>query len=275
MNEPRNEVRLYGGWRRSRGIGLGNLTPTQTAVVMGCVMVPLTAAMVSGRLAAFLLAPAALVAGVTMARWHGTPLVDTVLHAARWRSGRRAGQHTMTSGVLTLHDQDHDLPGVLAPVVPISVEDGEGGHLGMAWNRRTGHLTATVLVAPISTALANRDAVDTWVGQWHAWLARLGHTPSVAWVNVTVDTAPDPGSTIEDYVAGRVDPAAPAPARELMDTLVRMSPSASAHVETRVSITFDPSRAPDRAESFGEAVAECVRVLRGLQAALGSCGVSV
>ncbi len=174
-----------------------------------------------------------------------------------------------------LHDEDDDLPGVLAPVVPISVEDGEGGHLGTAWNRRTGHLTATVLVAPISTALANRDAVDTWVGQWHAWLARLGHTPSVAWVNVTVDTATDPGSTIEDYVAERVDPAAPAPARELMDTLVRMSPSASAHVETRVSITFDPSRVPERAESFGEAVAECVRVLRGLQAALGGCGVSV
>lgn len=236
MSEPSsNHVRLYGGWRRSRGIGLGNLSPTQIVVVMVCLLVPLTAVMVSGRLAAFLLVPAAVTSGLTMARWRGTPLVDAIVHTARWRSGRRAGQHSLTSGVLTLHDQDHDLPGVLAPVVPISVEDGEGGRFGMAWNRRTGHLTGTVLVAPISTALANRGAVDTWVGQWHAWLARLGHTPSVAWVNVTVDTAPDPGSALEDYVATRTDPNSPAPARELMSTLVRTSPAATAHVAPRLT----------------------------------------
>lgn len=275
MSENSNDIRLYGGWRRSRGIGLGSLTPTQTVIVISCVVVPMTAAMFSNQLALLLLVPAVVVAGLTMARWRGTPLVDTVLHAFRWRSGRKAGQTAFTSGVVTLHDQDSDLPGVLAPVVPISVEDGEGGHLGMAWNRRSGYLTATILVAPISTALANRDAVDTWVGQWHAWLARLGQAPSVAWVNVTVDTAPDPGSTLEDYVSARIDPNAPAPALELMDTLVRMSPAASANVETRVSVTFNPAKAQDRADSFAEAVAECTRVVRGLQAALGGCGVSV
>lgn len=269
------KVRLYGGWRKSRSIGLGNLTPTQSTIVLVAVVGVITAAAVSMRLTLFV-APAALVViGVTMARWNGIPLVDAVVHSSRWRAGRRAEQTLYTSGVLTLHETETDLPGVLAPVVPITAEDGEGGHYGMAWHRRSGYLTATLKLAPTSTALANREAVDVWVSQWGSWLARLGHTPVVAYVCVTVDTAPDPGSTLEDYVSRRIDPRAPAPARELIADLVKISPAASANVDTRVSITFDPSKAPQKAESFGDAVAECGRVLRGLQASLGGCGVSV
>ncbi|MGW2724870.1 SCO6880 family protein [Streptomyces sp. NPDC001492] len=275
MSSESSQVRLYGGWRKSRSIGLGNLTPTQTAIVLVAVVGVITAAAISFRLVLFAAPAAAVVIAITMARWNGVPLVDAVVHSSRWRAGRRAGQTTYISGVTTLHEPDNDLPGVLAPVVPLSAEDGEGGHYGMAWHRRTGHLTATIQVAPTSTALANRENVDVWVSQWGAWLARLGHTPLVAHVAVTVDTAPDPGSTLEDYVSRRIDPNAPAPARELMADLVQISPAASAAVDTRVSITFDPAKAPQKPETFADAVAECGRVLRGLQASLGSCGVSV
>ncbi|MBV9023711.1 MAG: hypothetical protein JO362_07925 [Streptomycetaceae bacterium] len=276
MSSESPKVRLYGGWRKSRGIGLGNLTPTQTVIVLIAVVGVITAAAISVHLVLFFAGPAAaVVIAVTMARWNGIPLVDAVVHSSRWRAGRRAGQTEYTSGVMTLHKTDNDLPGVLAPIVPISAEDGEGGHYGMAWHRRSGHLTATIQVAPTSTALANRENVDVWVSQWGAWLARLGHTPVVAHVAVTVDTAPDPGSTLEDYVSRRIDPHAPAPARELMADLVQISPAASAAVDTRVSITFDPAKAPQQPETFADAVAECGRILRGLQASLGSCGVSV
>ncbi|MYV64287.1 hypothetical protein GTW37_39430 [Streptomyces sp. SID4931] len=270
-----DNVRLYGGWRRSRGIGLGNLTPTQTVIVFACILAPLTTIMFFPGAILVVGGVALLVAGVTMARWKGVPLVDIVVHSVRWGSGVKAGQTDFTSGVLTLHEQDNDLPGVLAPVVPLTVEDGEGSTLGMTWNRRSGHLTATILVAPISTALANVSSVDTWVSQWGAWLSRLGHTPMVSHVSVTVDTAPDPGSTLEDYVAARLDPNAPTPALGLMEDLVELAPAASAHVDTRISITLDPAKSPERLDSFGEAVAEASRVVRGLQASLGGAGVSI
>ncbi|AXK34654.1 hypothetical protein DVA86_20385 [Streptomyces armeniacus] len=268
-------VRLYGGWRLTRGIGLGNLTLGQSLILLGLLITVMLTAAVDIRLLLYVGPAAAVAAALTALRWRGEPLLETLLTIARWRHGVRAEQDVFTSGVVTLHKRGLDLPGLLAPVAILSCEDGDGGHYGMAWHRRSGHLTATLRVAAVSTALADQDSVDTWVSQWGAWLARLGHSPMVRWVAVTVDTAPDPGSSLEDYVAARLDPAAPANATALMHELVALSPAASAAVETRVSITFDPARSPEPCATFAEAVAEAGRNLAGLQHALGACGVTV
>ncbi|MBB1252532.1 hypothetical protein H3146_03970 [Streptomyces sp. OF3] len=268
-------VRLYGGWRQTRGIGLGDLTTGQSLILLALLVAAVATAAIDIRLLLYVGPALGVAAVLTALRWRGEPLLEALLTIARWRRGVSQEENLYASGVVTLHPQGHELPGLLAPIAILSCEDGEGGHYGMAWHRRSGHLTATLRVAAVSTALADQDAVDTWVAQWGAWLARLGHSPTVRWMTVTVDTAPDPGSTLEDYVSARLDPAAPPAATALMEDLVASSPAASAAVETRVSITFDPARSPEPCETFAEAVAETGRVLAGLQNALGSCGVTV
>jgi hypothetical protein len=167
------------------------------------------------------------------------------------------------------------LPGTLAATELLSAEDGRGGRYGLVRDRHTGYLTATLRVVPTSTWLANTGDADGWVANWGAWLASLGYIPALRWVTVTVDTAPDPGSTLTDRVAAAIDISAPRAALEIMDELVATAPAAAADVDTRVSITFDPARSPASPKTIGDAVTEAGQTLLGLESALGSCGVTV
>jgi hypothetical protein len=94
-------------------------------------------------------------------------------------------------------------------------------------------------------------------------------------VGITVDTAPLGGSTLGDYIASRIDPAAPAAAQAVMADLVAATPTTSSDVDTRVAITFDPSRATPRPTDLLAAVGEVTRWLPSLEAGLASCGVAV
>jgi hypothetical protein len=94
-------------------------------------------------------------------------------------------------------------------------------------------------------------------------------------VTVTVDTAPDPGSTLTSQVAAAIDPAAPRPAVEIMDHLVATAPAAAADVSTWVSLTFDPHAFPAQPPDVSAAVAEVGQALAGLESSLGACGVTV
>ena len=127
----------------------------------------------------------------------------------------------------------------------------------------------------MSTWLADPADADQWVANWGAWLASLGYLPALRWVTVTVDTAPDPGSTLTRQVAAAIDTAAPRPALDIMDQLVASAPAAAADVDTRVSITVDPAAWPAQPRTLAEAVTETGQALLGLESALGSCGVSV
>src|SRR5262249_9229550 len=110
---------------------------------------------------------------------------------------------------------------------------------------------------------------------WGAWLASLGYLPIVKWVAVTVESAPDTGSRLADYVSRRVVPHSPASARRVLRQLVDLSPAAAADVETRVSITFNPARSAAKPRDLAEALDEISRTLPGLTDSLGGCGLTV
>ena len=141
----------------------------------------------------------------------------------------------------------------------------------MLWDRRTGRLTVVIRVSPVGLDLADRAQADGWVASFGGFLADLGYQPMVRHVAITVDTAPSGGTTLRDYVAGRLDPAAPAAARAVMGELVDATPATSADVDTRVAITFDPARANPRPTDLVAAVAEVTRWLPGLEASLAAC----
>lgn len=274
MTATEEQVRTYGGWRRSRGMGLMGLGSGETLVVL----VALTALIISLSLGltafAVVAAPALLVIGATVLRWDGVPLLHQVMQRVRWGWGSTRAYTSYRSGVTAAHAQAWRLPGLLAPTALLSVEDLAGDY-GLVWHQRVGTMTATLRAAATSTWLVDREQASTWVSNWGGWLSSLGYLPLVRWITVTVDTAPASGSRLAEYVTGRIAPNAPASARRVLTQLVDVSPAAAADVETRVSVTFDPARSPARPRDLQESVAEISRALPGLQDSLGSCGLTV
>jgi hypothetical protein len=269
--EPRN----YGGWRLRRGIGLFGLGAGGTVAVLAALLVLIIVAAASPAALLYVAPPVLACGGVGLARVGGEPLALAVLRRVRWRYALSREYTRYRVAVAAEHSPAWRLPGVLAPLALLDAEDGYGGRYGLVLDRRTGTMTATLRVIPASFWLANRTDADGWVANWGGWLASLGYLPSLRHVTVTIDTAPEPGSTLADSVAAALDPVAPLAARQIMGQLVDAAPAAAADVDTRVSITFDPKASPAAPDSLLDAAAEVGRTLHGLESALASCGVTM
>jgi hypothetical protein len=268
-------VRTYGGWRRARGIGLFGLDTTSSLALLACAVALILLATISPRLAAVTAVPVLLLLAVGVVRVNGTPLAAAAARWLRWTHAQARG-HTHYRSLTTIgRPAAADLPGVLAPTRLLTATDAQGHEWGLVWNRRTGHLTATLLCAAASTWLVDAEEADSWVAAWGSWLAALGYLPTVAAVAVTIETAPEPGTALREATTARLSPTAPADVQALLAELVARSPAAAADVVTRVSITIDPARSPQRVRHLTDAVAETGRVLTGLESALAGCGLTV
>jgi len=272
--EQRPEPRLYGHWRPERGWGVGSLGAAQTAVVFVAVLAPVLAASVAPKAAVGLALVSVLVVVAVTVRVGGSTTAEALTRRFRFTTARAKGWTELSGGLLTEHPRRHDLPGPLAPLVALDTDDGRGGRQALVLDRHTGTLSAVLRCAPAGLDLADRASADEWVACWGAWLADLGHRPVIRHIAVTVDSAPG-GLADTDYLRGRLDPDAPAAARELMHELIELSPSTSAQTDTRVTVTLDPSRAAPRPPDLLASVAEVTRWLPGLEAGLASSGVAV
>lgn len=268
-------VRTYGGWREPRGWGLGKLTGAQSALVGGVLLVAFFLFPLGIGVGILALLVAAIVIAATVVPFDNLTLSARITRGVRSILARSSGASTFTSGALTRHERKHDLPGLLAPLVPLSTDDGRGGKQVLLWHRITGHLTAILRVSPIGISLADARDTDRWVASYGSWLADLGYKPMVSSVAITVDTAPTGGTTVADYVAGRIDPTSAPLARQILGELVAATPTAASDVTTSVSVTFDPKKASPAPADLLAATAEVTRWLPGIESKLGSCGTSV
>jgi hypothetical protein len=268
-------TRTYGNWRRSRGLGIGQLSGGQTLTLFLAVLVPILCfsfSPVAGLVAG---AGSILIAAAVLIRIDGQSAADLTTRRARFGRARRAGWLELSGGVLAEFPRGDDLPGPMAPIVPLATDDGLGGKQGLLWDRRTGWLTAVIRVSPVGLDLADRSQADIWVASFGAWLATLGYQPMIRHLAVTTDTAPSGGASLRDYIDERLDPDAPASAQAILRELAASAPESSADVDTRVSITFDPSRAHPRPTDLLGAAAEVTRWLPGIEASLSTVGVTV
>jgi hypothetical protein len=268
-----HDVRTYGGWRRTRGIGLFGLGEAASIVVIGATLLVLGSASFNISWVLITGPIAAVVILATVMKRDGESLAAIALRRMRWSKGKLAGYQALRAGVVTEELGAWDLPGPLAPTRLISVHDNLAGSYGLVWDQRSGFLSATLKCAALSTWLVDAQVGDGWVANWHAWLASLGYEPMITWVSVTVDSAPEPGSTLAHHVYSRMVPEAPEHARRIMDELVRTSPGTAADIQTRVTITFDPSASGEPLDTLADQAAEVSRLLAGMESALRACGV--
>ncbi|MDR7320862.1 MULTISPECIES: SCO6880 family protein [Catenuloplanes] len=269
------ERRVYGGWRRARGMGLLGLGPGQTLVVVATVTVLAAAGAVSSTLLLAALVPAGLLLAVTVPRWDDVPLGAGLVRRARWSWGVTRGYSTYRSGVWAAHPHAWELPGVLATTDLLAAPSARGSTFGVVRDRRSGRLTATLRVAASSTWLAEPEQAEAWVANWGSWLSSLGYQPAVRWIAVTVRTGPGSGRRLAAYVTGRTAPGAPPSARRLLQHLVDDAAGNDAEVETHVSVTIDPARVRPRPQTTADALADTDRLLAGLEDSLAACGLTV
>lgn len=267
--------RLYGNWRAERGWGIGSLSTSATLVLFGTVLTPLLAVSAYPAAALPLFGLSALVIGSVVVRVGGVSLTDAVVRRFRFHRAQAARWTDLSAGVLVEHPRGADLPGVLAPLRPLDVDDGRGGRHALLWHRRTGTLTAVLRCSPIGLDLADPERADGWVAAWGALLADLGYLPLIRHIAVTVDTAPTGGGTVRDHIAVALDPTAPALSRRIMDELVELTPATAAEVDTRVAVCLDPARATPRPADLLAAAVEVGRRLPAVENQLAGCGVTV
>jgi len=270
-------VRLYGGWRRQRGIGMWGLDAVSTAVVLLCFLGPLLLAAASVRLGLMSAGPALLVAGLTTARVGGVPLGVVAQRRARWTWGTLRGHRSGRFGA-NAPDGGRAMPAPLDRVRVVPVGSGRGEPFALVHDPGAGTLTVALRCAASSTWLVDGADADGWVSAWHSWLAALGYLPAVRWVGVVVDTAPEAGTSLREGVLQRLDAGAPADVRALLRELVDRSPGAAAEVRTWVTVSFDEGLlggAARRQVDEQQRGAEADRLMTGLESALGSCGVTV
>ncbi|MDN5751478.1 MAG: hypothetical protein L0H64_23755, partial [Pseudonocardia sp.] len=213
--------------------------------------------------------------GAVVVRVGGVTAAEALTRRFRFSRARAGGWTELSAGVLTDHPRAYDLPGVLAPLVPLDVDDGRGGRHALLWDRNSGTLTAVLRCSPIGLDLADAAQTDLWVASWGVFLADLGYQPLVQHVAVTVDTAPSGGTTMRDHVAAALDPRAPALSRTVLDELVAITPTTAAEVDARLTVVFDPNRANPRPTDLFAAVVDVGRWLPGIETGLGACGVAV
>ena len=274
VEESARPVRTYGGWRRSRGLGLFGLGPAQTMLVLGALLTVVFAGAVSVTAMAVAAVPGAGVVGAVVLRWNGVPLLGHVLRWGRWTWAHARGRIAYRSGVLAAGPHAWELPGVLAATELLHVDDPRGA-FGLVRHRRTGLLSVTWRVAATSTWLVDPEQAQAWVAGWGGWLAGLGYLPTLRWIAVTVETVPASGSTLPDAVAARIAPTAPAVAARILQRLAAAAPRVAANVNTRVTITVDPAASPAKPHTVAEGVDELARALPALEDALSGCGVTV
>jgi hypothetical protein len=267
--------RDYGGWRRHRGIGLFGLGAAGTLVVLAALLALIITATADAGVLPYVAPPVLAAGGLGLPKIGGEPLALAAVRRVRWWHGSARNYTRYQAAVVAEHAPAFPMPGVLAPLALLDAEDGSGGRYGIVLDRRTGLMTPTLRVIPACMWLADREDADAWVANWGGWLASLGFLPTVRWITVTIDTAPEPGSTLADTVSAILDPAAPLAARQIMCQLVEAAPAAAADVDTRVSITFDPKASPTAPADLLAAAAEVGHTMHGLESALGACGVTV
>ncbi|MGW3091658.1 SCO6880 family protein [Streptomyces sp. NPDC001108] len=254
---------LYGGWRRSKSMGIMSLNAPQTVIVVGALLAPVLVIILGGSITTLgATVPLSLVV-ITLTVWqrHGMPLLSYVTARARWSLGHMRGETSYRS-VFLPSPEALDLPGMAAPTKLVRAESPDGrGPVGLVWNQRTGTMAAALLLNPAGSLLASGATVRAQVSAWGDALARLADEDGVQGAAVTLQITPSSGAALSDHVKGRLDPAAPALAKQAIRELVDRAPRASAQLAAWLSLVVDPARTPERPKGPAEAAAVALGTL--------------
>ena len=268
--------RLYGNWLRPQALSIRGVGWKTALLVITGYLVGIVLTQSHPRQGLTVLAGCALLTAVSAARVDGATLADRAAGHARWRWARLRHRTSFRAFNTTGWRLPAPLDGTRMLLVDI------GGHrYGAVHDPAARRVAVTLRVASTAADLTDPHEHDAAVGRWERWLESLGRLPEVAWVTVTVETAPSAGAELRDRVTRRLQDGAPSDCRALMRELATSSPGVAARTDTRVTVTFDLrtwdtrlSR-QDRRRGIAAYLPLLDNSVTGLESALDGCGVTV
>ena len=267
--------RTYGNWRQPRSAGLWSLGLLGTGVLMGGIIVVIITVATVGLLAGLVvLAGLGVALGSLMVRdRHGKTGLELVGVRVGWWRSRSTGSHLYRSGPLGRTPWGtFQLPGVVAASRLVEVRDSWGRPFALLELPAMGHLSVVFSTEPEGASLVDQEQIDIWVARWGEWLASLGDEPGLIAAAVTVETAPDTGQRLRQLVEAKIDPNAPALAREVLGEVIDAGArSGSATIRVWVALTFTAS-SPRAPRERDEVARDLAARLPGLDARLQGTG---
>jgi hypothetical protein len=269
------KMRTYGNFRRPESAGLGRLGMLGTIVVFAGVFV-LIILMTLGQLLPSLVWAAmvlTVLATLMVKDVHGRTGLQRIAARVGWRRTKRRRQHIYRSGVLGRTGWGtFQLPGLLAQTKLTEHRDSYDRPFAMLHTPSVSHYSIVIGCDPDGASLVDQHQVDSWVASWGDWLAALGHEMGVVAAAVTVETAPDTGARLRREVSGRIDPSAPAMAKEMLNQVMDTYPVGSEQVRAWVSLTFNGRTYAGKKRTPEDVARDLAARLPGLTQTLAATG---
>ncbi|MGC5225143.1 SCO6880 family protein [Micromonospora sp. DT81.3] len=268
--------RSYGNWTKPKTAGLLGLSALGTAILfVGAgfsVIVTMASNILNGVITAVIFGIFLLT--VAAKNKHGQSLLQRATTRVGWMFTKARGAHIYRSGPLGRAEWGTaQLPGLAAGSRLTEWRDSYNRPFALVQVPSTSDYTVVIGTEPDGAALVDREQIDVWVAEWGAWLASLGDEPGIEAVSVTIETAPDSGTRLRREVTSRIDPTAPAFARELLHSLVDKYPAGSATIKAFVAITFNAAaRTGGRKRTADEMGRELASRLPGITQSLSATG---
>ena len=233
--------RTYGNWRRPRPPGLWHLGLISSVLLIfsliAAIVVIALAGLVFGLVLLAVLGPVFLV--MLRPDPHGQTPMQRAGMRLGWHRARRSGSHLYRSGPLGRTPYGtFQLPGLLAASQLSEARDSYARPFAVLCHPWTEQLTVVLETEPDGAALVDQPQVDQWVAHYGHWLAALSQEPGLVSCQVSVETAPDPGTRLRHAISTRQDPNAPALALGTLEEIVRRYPAGAADLKARVALTF-------------------------------------
>jgi hypothetical protein len=270
------KVRTYGNWRKPMSAGLGQLGLIGTGLMLGSLIVVILTVGFFGLAVAAVVAVilALMLATLVIHDRHGKTVLQRLAVWLGWRRTRSHGAHIYRSGPLGRNPWGtFQLPGLVARSTLSEARDSYDRPFALLHMPTTNHYTVVFGTDPDGASLVDQSQIDVWVAHWGDWLASLADEPGLAAASVTIETSPDSGARLRREVLSRLDPGAPALAREMLHEVVETYPAGSATVKAYVALTFSAtSRAGGKRRDEHEVGRDLAARLPGLSAGLTATG---
>jgi hypothetical protein len=240
MSTTDNEL-TYGNFRRPMSAGLWGLPLLPTLIagasIIALALILLAFGPIPGIIFAAVDAP--VIFWLLKPDWTGESPVRRLGVRGSWLFGGRGRDGRFRSGPLSnIPRGTFALPGLLAPTVLSEAQSAFGQPFAVLCHTKVNHLTVVLESEPDGAALVDQADIDRRVAAYAAWLASLAQQPGLIAAQVSIETAPDPGDRLHHAVHDRLDPNAPAVARETLEQIARSYPAGSAEIRGRIALTY-------------------------------------
>ncbi|MEZ2373409.1 SCO6880 family protein [Arthrobacter sp. RCC_34] len=248
----------YGNWRKPRTAGIGKLGALETMAMIAALLVLLFIFRLAGPIPgfiAFIVLAVALVV-FTIRDQHGQSRITRMLAKRAHRKAVNRRTNLYRSGPTGLvPGGTAQLPGLLAKSQLHQFVDSFDRPFALVFMPDTNHATVVIECEPTGLALEDPQTIDTYVANWGGWLADLGKQSDVVAASVTVETAPDFGVRLRQWVDSNRHPDAPPATVQMMEQIKETFPQSAPVTRAFLAVTVTAWRQgaprPRKVEDLG------------------------